>query len=327
MPTTFDHGYALIIGVGADLPTTVDDAKAIAAQLQNPARCAYPTEQVRLLTGEQAQAEPIRDGLRWLAKAARPSDTAIVYFSGHGIETPDYHLVPFGFDWNNLAGTAITGAEFTEHLRAIQAGKLLVLLDCCYAGGLADAKGVTKSPLPPDVLSSFAVGSGRVVVASSRRDEKSLVSWPYSVFTNGVLEALAGYGAFEQDGYARVLDLVLWVGRKTPERTGDKQHPIVKVSNLSDNFALAWYAGGAKSMTPLSWQAATSPTPSTASGVSAAQRRTWQTMLGNYRESLLLLEERMSEFVEFTEIPLQYIKNRRQTEAKIADLEAKIALE
>jgi hypothetical protein len=28
--------------------------------------------------------------------------------------------------------------------------------------------------------------------------------------------------------YARVLDLALWVGRKVPERTQDKQHPIVR---------------------------------------------------------------------------------------------------
>jgi len=43
-----------------------------------------------------------------------------------------------------------------------------------------------------------------------------------------------------------VLDLALWAGRKVPERTADRQHPIIKVSNLADNFALAWYAGGTK---------------------------------------------------------------------------------
>ena len=32
----------------------------------------------------------------------------------------------------------------------------------------------------------------------------------------------------------------------------------------------------------------------------------------------------MSEFVEFTDIPLQLIKNKRQVEAKIADLAQKL---
>ena len=97
-----------------------------------------------------------------------------------------------------------------------------------------------KSPLPSSVTEQLGSSSGRVVLASSRRDEVSWTGTPYSVFTAALLEGLAGYGAFEQDGYARVLDLTLWVGRKVPERTGDKQHPIVKVSNLADNFAVAW---------------------------------------------------------------------------------------
>ena len=163
------------------------------------------------------------------------------------------------------------------------------------------------------------------MLASSRRDEKSWTGSPYSVFTAALLEGLAGYGAFEQDGYARVLDTVLWVGRKAPERTGDKQHPIVKVSNLSDNFALAWYSGGAKSIQPLPHAPLMQPAVATpAAPAASAQRRTWQNMLANYRENMLLTEERMSEFVDFTAIPLQLVRNKRQTEAQIADLEARL---
>jgi hypothetical protein len=58
----------------------------------------------------------------------------------------------------------------------------------------------------------------------------------------------------------------------------------------------------------------------------AAQVATWQRMRTNYRENLLLIEERMSEYVEFTAIPLQLIKSKRQVEAQIADLERKLGL-
>ncbi len=319
-------GYALIAGVGADLPITVSDAQAIARQLADPQRCAYDPARVRLLTEGDATRAGILDGLRWLADHAGPKDNVIVYYSGHGAETPDYYFQPFGFSWYDLASTAISGDEFTVALRAIQASKLLVLLDCCHAGGLAAAKGAVKSPLPPSLLETLQAGSGRVVIASSRRDEKSWTGTPYSVFTAALLEGLAGYGAFEQDGYARVLDIALWVGRKVPDRTGDKQHPIVKVSNLADNFALAWYSGGEKSVRPLPGAPAGDQpgAPVPASPVNVAQRRTWQTMLGNYRDNLLLIEERMSEYVDFTAIPLQLIKNKRQTEAQIAELETKL---
>jgi uncharacterized caspase-like protein len=184
--------------------------------------------------------------LEWLEKVTKEVDTVVVYFSGHGIETPAYYLMPYGYDLKNLSETAISGAIFTDCLRAIKAGKLVVMLDCCHAGGQAEAKGWVKSPLPVSVIEELGASSGRVILASSRKNESSWTGNPYSVFTASVLEGLSGYGAFEEDGYARILDITLWAGRKVPERTKDKQHPIIKVCNLADNFPVAWYAGGDK---------------------------------------------------------------------------------
>ena len=322
MSQTFKQGYAVVVGVGADLPVTVDDATAVANLLGDPSRCAYPIEQVRLLTEENADRTNILSALSWLAEMTGEDDTAIAYFSGHGIETPDYYLMPYGYNIANLEGTAIRGKTFTEHMRAIKAKKLLVLLDCCHAGGQAEATGMMKSPLPSSAIAELGSSSGRVIIASSRKDEVSWTGNPYSVFTTALLEALAGYGAFEPDGYARVLDITMWVGRKVPERTSDRQHPIVKVSNLEDNFALAWYAGGEKSVRPLpKWE---TNVPSITLGLDARRVDSWKRMLANYNENLLLIEERMSEYLEFTNIPLELVRSKRRIEAQITELETKI---
>ncbi|MGB4802904.1 MAG: hypothetical protein WBV59_09615 [Anaerolineae bacterium] len=161
-----------------------------------------------------------------------------------------------------------------------------------------------------------------MIIASSRKDEKSLTGIPYSVFTAELLKALAGYGAFERDGYARVLDTALWLGRKVPALTGDKQNPIIKVSNLEDNFALAYYAGGDKSPKAVPWDTG----QPILTGLSDAQLASWRVRWQNYRENLMLIEERMSEFVEFTEVPLQLVKNKRKTEAQIAEFERRLGL-
>lgn len=322
MPETFDNGYAVVVGVGADLPVTVDDATAIAEQLTNLSRCAYPQEQVRLLTNNDANRSNILDKLDWLAEATQEEDTAIVYFSGHGMESPDYYLMPYGYDFDSPEDTAIPGKVFTEKLRAIKAKKLLVLLDCCHAGGQAEAKGRIKSPLPNSVIEQFKNSSGRVILASSRKNEVSWTGEPYSIFTASVLEGLAGYGSFEQDGYARVLDLAMWVGRKVPERTNDKQNPIIKVSNLEDNFALAWYAAGSKQPQPL-------PKLSTdfvALDSDLEQLANLKIRWKNYRENLMLIEERMSEYIDSIDIPLQLIKNKRRIEKQISDLESEMGL-
>lgn len=323
----FLHGYAVVVGVGADLPITMNDARAITDLLRAPERCAYPSDQVQLLTGQAAQREAILSALDKLAGqvANDPQATAIVYFSGHGLETPDYYLMPFGYRLNDLPSTAISSIEFTEKLRTIQARKLLVLLDCCHAGGIGDAKGkpCAKSPVPSGLFDTLKEASGRVVIASSRKDE---LSWaypkdPYSAFTTVLLQALAGYGAFEQDGYARILDIALWLGRKVPEDTGDKQHPIIKVSNLEDNFAVAYYAGGTKMPNALEWDKPVSINPG---GIDKAQLDSWTRMLASYRENIMLIEERMSEYVEFTAVPLDLVKNKRRTEAKLDELEGKL---
>ncbi len=317
MSNLFDQGYAVVIGVGADLPVTVEDATAVADLLRDKNRCAYPSNQVRLLTGEQAHREAILNSLDWLADVTDAESTVILYFSGHGIEEPNYYLMPFGYDLLNLQNTGISETELTQRLRSIKVKKLVVLLDCCHAGGQAQAKGQIRSPLPPAVIDELAGNRGRVILASSRKDEVSFTDQPYSAFTVALLEGFAGYGSFEQDGYARILDVAMWVARKVPERTSDKQHPIIKVSHLEENFAVAWYAAGQKTPQPLKW---TSEVGSSPSQIDNAQKLSIQRRLKNYQENLLLIEERMSEYVEYADIPLQLLKGKRRTESEISEL-------
>lgn len=252
MNNIFTHGHALIAGVGADLPNTVDDAKGIASILRDAERCAYPANQVQTLTGESAGRGQILAALDKLAQTATTEDTVLVYYSGHGYRVGSttgqaFYLLPYGYDLQRLYQTAISGAEFTAALRAIPARKLLVVLDCCHAGGVGEAKapGVTlaKAPLPPEALSLLAEGSGRVLVASSKGDEFSYAGRPYSAFTLALIEALCGQGVAKQDGYVRVADMALHARQMVPGRTSQRQHPILHFEH-ADNFAVAYYAGG-----------------------------------------------------------------------------------
>jgi hypothetical protein len=250
--TTFDQGHALIVGVGADLPNTVDDAVGVADVLRDPARCAYPHDQVHLLTGEQAIRENVLATLDTLSQSTDTQATVLIYFSGHGYQIVSstgefYYLLPYGYDTDQLYQTAISGGEFADRLRAIPAQKLLVLLDCCHAGGVGDAKApglqMTKSPLPPEAESLLAEGSGRVLVASSQKDELSFAGKPYSAFTLALIETLSGVGVAKKDGYVRVADLALHAREVVPGRTKGRQHPILHFEQ-ADNFVLAYYAGG-----------------------------------------------------------------------------------
>jgi hypothetical protein len=155
--------------------------------------------------------------------------------------------MPYGYEVDRLYQTAISGAEFADRLGALPAQKLLVLLDCCHAGGVGEAKapglGLAKSPLPPEAQSLLVEGSGRVLIASSQEDELSFAGRPYSAFTLAAIEALCGVGVAKEDGYTRVADLALHAREVVPGRTDGRQHPILHFEG-ADNFALAYYAGG-----------------------------------------------------------------------------------
>ena len=172
----FEQGHALIVGVGADLPNTANDAVGLASVLKDPARCAYPPHQVHLLTEGGATRDAVLSIFDTLAQSTNSHSTVIVYFSGHGgraLENGVWrnYLCPREADPDNLAQTAVPGDEFSALLATIPARKLLVMLDACHAGGSAELKAadgtvVWKAGLPDGYYETLSQGSGRVVITS-----------------------------------------------------------------------------------------------------------------------------------------------------------------
>ncbi|WP_414518430.1 caspase family protein [Nostoc sp. PCC 9305] len=328
---TFTNGYALLIGVGADLPVTVKDATAIQDILIDSDRAAYLSEQVTLLTETSATRQNILTAFdQIIAQVNQNSDaTVIIYYSGHGgriQRTNEYFLVPFRYDPSQRADTAISGVEFTQKIEAITARKLVVLLDCCHAGGVPALKepgeAFIKSPLPPELLNVLATGSGRVVVASSREDEYSYTGQPYSAFTDCLLEALQGKAAVNKDGYARILDVLVYLFDQVPKRASGPQHPFVnKVLDLGDNFPLCYYAGGSKF---LSGEAGTMETSPVSTSLTPGQRRRSQQKLDALQAEFDIRSEKFKQMKKAVAIEAGTAV-KFQLEQQLLDEETKLA--
>ncbi|BAY20237.1 peptidase C14 caspase catalytic subunit p20 (plasmid) [Anabaenopsis circularis NIES-21] len=303
--TTFTNGFALLIGVGADLAVTVEDATALKNVLIDPNRAAYPPQQVTLLTETSATRQNILSAFDQIITQVNqnPDATVIIYYSGHGghtQKTNEYFLVPYGYNPSQRNETAISGLEFTQKIEAITARKLVVLLDCCHAGGVPALKepGETfvKSPIPPELLNVLGTGSGRVVVASSREDEYSYTGQPLSAFTDCLLEALQGKASVNKDGYARILDVLVYLFDQVPKKASGPQHPFVnKVLDLADNFPLCYYAGGSKF---LPRETATIETRSTSTNLTAGQRRRLEQKLDALQAEWDLLSKKVKKMRE-----------------------------
>lgn len=255
--------FAMIVGVGqydspylADLPVTVADAHKLDAILKDTRLCGYPTDNVITLTDELATLDNMRDGLAWLAAHATSDSTAIIYFSGHGgrqIEphSPRTFLCPRGADPLALGETALSGDEFSSALTAISAGRLLVILDACYAGSSAELKAggmaLWKAGLPESYYDVLSRGTGRIAIASSKEDQVSYVrrQGDLSLFTYHLDAALRGGAAVRGDGLIHVLDVFHYVSEAV-QRDNPHQVPVLKAHNLDMNFPIALDRGGTK---------------------------------------------------------------------------------
>jgi hypothetical protein len=250
---TFERGRALVIGVANypqvnPLPDTVlNDARDLNALLTDSIACGYLSDNVTQLLDNEATADSIRSALADFAARTGPDDTAVIFFSGHGAFDPAggdtrQYILPYDCDPDDLPGTAIPGDEMTTLFNGIQAGRLLVLFDSCHSGGAGDPKGQLpqlKTGLSEGYYQALAQGRGRVVMASSRPDERSwaLHGMNNSLFTHYLLEALRGQGKTLGDGYVRVFDVFRHVADLVPTRAD--QHPIFKAAAMEQDFPVA----------------------------------------------------------------------------------------
>ena len=325
----FTRGHALIIGTGGSgIEVTERDAEAVHTLLGDPRRAGYPAGQLKLLKGSTATRDNILTELDDLATRVKQDpdrdSTAMIYFSGHGLRkpapSPAYYLIPHGYKDGHEATTAISGAEFSARIAAIPARKLIVFLDCCHAAGVPKAPGFAPAPIPPDLEDQLGRGSGLVIVASSREDERSYTGTPYSVFTTCLLEALDGKGS--TDEYARVLNVVGHLLQAVPARQPN-QHPMIKkMLDLGENFPLCYHG-----------QSATLPTPKApvaSDGLPSSRRKRLERDLAGLNGALSLLEQKRDlirkrlSFETSVSVQFQLQQELIEVEKSIADLDAKI---
>jgi hypothetical protein len=264
--SAMDNAHALVIGIANYRhvnrlpPTVLKDARDICDLLADPQHCGYPPGNVQLLLDGAATQAAIRQALAGLAARSDLDSTVLCYVSSHGgrIESgpcAGEYLLPVDTVYTSaesVAQTAISGAEFTAALRAIPARKVVVVFDCCHAGGIGQPKDIAVpeiKALPESYYDALKAGRGRAILASSRSSEYSWVlpGAPNSLFTHHLLAGLRG-GASSDDGVVRIFDLFEYL---QPRVTGDQpnQHPIFK-AELEENFPVALYLGGQKGVVP-----------------------------------------------------------------------------
>jgi hypothetical protein len=261
----FPGGRALLIGIGKgysgrlELPEVVrHDAEALGMVLRDPELCGYPASQVRLLLDADATRANICLALQELVDNAKPSDTVIIFFSGHGGQWADGadafgYICPADYVLMDPENTGIKTDELSNLVNAIPAARVVLILDACHAEAAAVVKsdeaekGLLPRGLLTPALEKLSAGSGRVVLASCSENELSYtyIAKGQSLFTYFLLEGLKGAAPEIEDGVIGVLDLFIYLSREVPARPqrGEIQTPVILMRSKT-NFPLALRRGG-----------------------------------------------------------------------------------
>ncbi|MER9436375.1 caspase family protein [Mesorhizobium sp. M0618] len=182
----------------------------------------------------------MRKALAYLAATATADDTVAIFFSGHGARIGSgaeatSALLPYDCKLTDVAGTSLGEAELSAAIAAIKAPRVILVVDACHAAGTAtlksglgdDGQDGNDEGFDEKSLRKLARGTGRVVLASSRATETSLVlrRERNSVFTTAMLSGLKGAATAASDGTIGYLTCSTTCLRRSgsPSREGSTQ--------------------------------------------------------------------------------------------------------
>ena len=202
------------------------------------------------LEDEMATHDNILDGLDWIEHAVEnSSDVAMIFLSGHGMNTPDQHyrFLPYNYDPDHKERTTISDSDLQQYITKIR-GKTLFFFDTCFSGNVVPGSRAVDSK--PDV-DKFAnelrsAKNGVVVFTSSTGDELSFEppnlknpDVKNGAFTWAVLDGLRGGAARQGVNVVSLTDLSNYVAHTVHDLTGGNQHPMMAMPVTVQDYPIA----------------------------------------------------------------------------------------
>ena len=214
----------------SNLSCSVRDAQALHALFSD----TFGESESVLLTNEQATRSACLNAIRSLHQTNH-DDVVVIAFSGHGSDS--HHLITHDADPLSLDATAIHLDELTALFSQIPAANVLLLLDCCFAGGAGakvfHAPVAMKEPSSAEALLVKISGKGRVIFTAATADQEAIEDRRrgHSLFTFYVIEAFRGAPEVLNAGSIPMLRLFEFVTRSVTDgarKFRHRQDPTVK---------------------------------------------------------------------------------------------------
>lgn len=198
-------GIADYPGTSRDLSLPANDARMIKTLYDK-----IPGATTTLLLNENATKTAVREAMTKVFASAKPDDTIIFFFSGHGYDggfsTYDGHL---------------NYAEIKKGMAASPAKNKIIFADATFSGNLRR----NSESVSPDKIKDANI----MLFMASRSNEHSVEtpSMKSGHFATALKEALSGKADTNRDRTVTAKELFVYVSTRVKELSGDTQHPVM----------------------------------------------------------------------------------------------------
>lgn len=273
----FDNGYALVVGVGCyksqgieDVPETANEAEEIARLLADLEFCAYPEDQVVLLTNEHATKGKILVELDKLCGkvAEGVQATVVLYFAGHGArEKGEYFFLPHNseveVDHQGKLITPINEEIDISHEEFLSAfnklhfaswvKRLVLIFNTCQSGSLlgkrlspSAANSTYFQAVPAAVYEQLLSGEGTCFIGACKANQVSVIldNARYSVFGEKLIAALRGEASSSYNNKLMLRDITYYLAEEVKRETENKQKVSIDLRRSDPDFPVALLRGG-----------------------------------------------------------------------------------
>ncbi|OPX36579.1 MAG: hypothetical protein B1H11_07180, partial [Desulfobacteraceae bacterium 4484_190.1] len=240
--------WAAVIGINdyqnsgiPDLEYAVADAGAVYDYLHNNMK--VPQDHIFSLYNKQAGKQEVEKVLGdILPKKAKPQDTVIIYYSGHGAPYPDpsspdgdgvsKYLLTSDTDPESMWATAVEMESIRKIFNRLSSERVVFLADTCYSGASGGKSFAlsTRAVMNNGFLERLAEGRGKVIITASGAGELATedpdLGGGHGVFTYYLLEGLKGAAETDGDGLITAGEVYQYVYRKVSKFTDNRQRPF-----------------------------------------------------------------------------------------------------
>ncbi len=221
--------YVLAIGIrqyhnyGRRNPVFADkDANDFAATIDQVAKGSFAQVHTKLLINAQATRASIESAIKDIIREARPRDTFMFFYSGHGESKaerrgePQFYLIPSDFNRANgddFVGKGISATQLQYWFIQVEAQRQFIILDSNKSDGGFQS---FKDRIDRENQMLRPLAQRNIAILSVRGISFEFISLRNGLLTYVILQGLKG-GAALKTGNVTVKNLVSYVNSESPE--------------------------------------------------------------------------------------------------------------